>query len=456
MRPVQDYFVAELLVKMEAQMVDPAFPIQVKGPMDDGTYIIINGQHRYHASTKFYERKRIPLHERVLNCMVYPPNLDIMEELVIAANPTRESLPDDICTKYKRLCIYFQNLRKQNILIDKQKVAIQYSPKEGVSDTNQWVYQLRKVCEFPFGVNFPVLNIKSSSLECRGMKQPTAKTGKNVTPEKKLLFSQFKYDIKEEPVLLSTGEASEDFGGYLYFLHGKCLLHPYSYTTTGYAGAYKLLIASASCLSGYLNPRQIAPIIEVYLKSLDRVLDEVDGEEADTKKAAKAFNDQFFTFWSILSDILTFLHTQVKNVQTSVLPILPGGMKFANEIQVKDLELGDIYQLVRDLLSEEDFEEMYTHNWNRQKKAVIVGNFFNSNIGAVILTRWKNLFTDQSVRTITPNTSTYFPKKLKELNGKEYCFWNGCAFAYLEKAYEQKEKFNLILGDIPVSSSLIC
>lgn len=454
LRSLQDHFVKELLNKMETQTIDPAFPILVKGPMENGTYIIINGQHRFAACTMYYEKKNTPLSMRVLNCMIYKPTLKLSDELVLAANPDRTSLADETFTKYNRLRTYFQDSRSRNETINLQRIAIQYSPKE-TPESNQWVYQLRKVCEFPFDTKFASLNIKSESLNCRGMKNPKARQGKNATQDnKKLIFTQFKYDINEKPDLR---DESENFGGYLYFLQGRCLLHHYSYTNTGYASAWKMLCYGASSLASFLVPRQIAPIIEEYLDSLDSVLDNVEGDESAKKVAAKNCNDQFISFCSILSGILTYLHNQVKSVPTSVLPPLPQEMRYASEIEVKDLELGDIYHLVRTLLPDDDFQSIYDYNWARQRKNALVETFFNSNIGAGIFDRWKALFTDQTVRTIPVSNDVFFaPHKRLTLNEKEYCFWNSCAFAFLENAFLKKEKFNLIIGDIPVSSSLVC
>jgi hypothetical protein len=157
LRSLQDHFVKELLNKMETQTIDPAFPILVKGPMENGTYIIINGQHRFAACTMYYEKKQTALNMRLLNCMIYKPTLKLSDELVLAANPDRTSLADETFTKYNRLRTYFQDSRSRNETINLQRIAIQYSPKE-TPESNQWVYQLRKVCEFPFDTKFAFLN----------------------------------------------------------------------------------------------------------------------------------------------------------------------------------------------------------------------------------------------------------------------------------------------------------
>jgi hypothetical protein len=109
-------------------------------PNTDGSpikYRVINGQHRYHALTEYFNCHKTPEEDRTYDCKIWS------DRLFLAANPDQQIWPDDSIT-------VMRNIRE--ILIDIPDAKIEYIQKIMSNKSGkEAVGQMRSAMKFPIG-----------------------------------------------------------------------------------------------------------------------------------------------------------------------------------------------------------------------------------------------------------------------------------------------------------------
>jgi len=114
-------------------------------PNTDGSpikYRVINGQHRYHALTQYFNCHKTPEEDRTYDCKIWS-GLSNADRLFLAANPDQQIWPDDSIT-------VMRNIRE--ILIVLPDAKIDYIQKIMSNKSGKGaVGQMRSAMKFPIG-----------------------------------------------------------------------------------------------------------------------------------------------------------------------------------------------------------------------------------------------------------------------------------------------------------------
>ena len=459
LRPVNQVYVNDLLSVMISSGIDPAYPIQVMAPIQGAevqTYRIINGQHRFEAARSYFNRMDpIPARDQwVINCQIYS-NITAAEEASIAANPIRTQITDQNNVTFRRCVLYLDyfkhNPNDRSVGFSNEQFGRIYSSAENAS--SNWIRQCLRAVKFPCvhpennPQFFSNIQLQNDAFRITGMSLATVN---GIEDPSRVYFGDLGLEWNVEQRLTSPNDF-QNAGGYLTHLHQKIMFNQDSYTMSGYTIIYTTL---CNGINKILYPTQIITILEEYLAGLERLVNANDD--------VSAYNKTFTGFAAILSEVFSYLYSLV-NIGTTSLPILPAEWSYPEgNFGVEHLITADLYQIFVLLMNSNDLPIVKSNLWrSKQNKAVAVQAFFMGNIGSSIRDRWTELFRNpESIMTSIPTDvfgdSPHFQEDYKSGNGSKYTlkFFNSCVFSFCSKAKANGLKYNLVLGDIPVS--LIC
>jgi hypothetical protein len=452
LRVLTDSYVTDLLAEMVSSGIDPAYPIQVMAPDPNGEehqYRIINGQHRFRAAQLYFDRMNpiIGHNFRLINCQIYS-NITVAQETVIAANPSRVQKPDENNVTFRRCVLYLDWFRlhpnDDEIRYSDEQFGRIYSTGENV--TGGWRRQcLRAVkfpCVYPERAPLHFLNLQLRNVEYTITGMTNARVNGNDDPSL-VYFSDIGRDVVErlpENNFLNVG-------GYLSHLHQQIMFDRKGYTMSGYAIIYNTI---CNGIIKYLYPTQIIAIFEDYRQGLE-------GLEYGSAELGN-YNKMFTGFLANIYDVFgVYLRSLIND--TNVLPTLPEGWSYPENFRVNLLNTADLYQIFLLLMDPSDILNVKAGVYKiKQNKNVHITTFFTGNVGEVIRSRWIALFRNPEA-VVTPLATDVFgviptfKREYETTKGGKYTlkFFNSCVFAFCSRAKANGVKYNLVLGDLPVS-----
>ena len=437
--------------------LDPAYPIQVMAPIrgePEQRYRIINGQHRFHAAIRYFQTADpIPTQDsQVINCQVYS-DITVAEEASIAANPVRDQKADENYVKFKRSVLYLDYCRVNpnptvgnGVSYSDEQFGRIYAAEPG---TGNWRRQCLRAVKFPCvhpernPLKFLNLQLHNEEYSIIGMAHPMVNANEDPS---QVYFADIRRDVVERPL----ENNALDVGGYLSYLHQQIMFSVKGYTNSGYAIIYTTL---CNGLNKYLYPTQIIAMLENYREGLRRY-------EVDDDSDPAIYNKMFTGFASNINDVFEYLRTLIDN-GTTVLPTLPAGWFYPENFEVRFLNTADLYQIFVLLMDPSDLTNVKSNLYKvKQNKALIIQQYFTGNVGSVIRLRWVALFRNPEA-VVPPNATDVFGEipnfqldyTSGGLKGVKYTlkFFNSCVFSFCSRARANGVKYNLVLGDLPVS-----
>lgn len=435
MRALDKNFVEILSNSIENDMgYNAEFALKVMGPyLPDPNrgftaqyYKIKNGQHRYHAMKSFWGKFPPSQADMTLPCAIYPANLPDYQIMLISANIEHLSKADDIAQRNMNVLTLLESEFATQKKYAKNMYTQLYGKDPDATKPN-WVDHLKKAFKFPLSSNFTSDRfVTNTSIEEAMLFNVTSKSG-----EGKLLF-QYPYFHKFE-----ADKPLNEVGLGIQALIREILKSPFSLTGSSYNSLYTF----SNCIR-CLSPFQVFSILDRYVKSLRRIEKNEDSEEKK-KQTMKLIHKHFNAYAKGISKFIEYLAEKVPQNPELPYKYLVEGV--VNTADVTSAELLHIFEDTNTNTQDQETVISYLNLTQSKQQQLYWKKVFESNEFENILAQWKATFEVQAVAhpVITSSWVVF------ESDG---CIFNNCcAFDWIAEQERNSLKFNLILGDIPVS-----
>ena len=439
-RPLNEEFVNTLFASMAATHgYNSEFSLKVMGPypafdkFTEPYYKVKNGQHRIFAMKKYWSQNPVAPLEKVFPCNVYPINLTGFQMTILSANIEQDCLPDTKIQRYNNILFVLDEEVREgpNVVVGSRKGSEQvigslFGTKEKQNST--WADQLKKALKYPVGSSFTGNRLEP------GTEDPSA-SGLLLETKGKLKFKYpyyYSFDNRDEPLAI--------IGKEIQVHTRKILNNPNSITAESYQSYYAL----ASSLK-VLSPFQVASFLKVYLGSLSNPTSS-SGSSSSAKKEIRMLNQGMNAKIKAIKLFIDYFISEIP--QNPTLPI-----RYRNEglENVSELTTAEIFHIFMNEFDENEKATTFRILEAQPLKGQgpNIASQFSSFAGKPIVKKWRSIFV-----ALTDN----IPSVVSSWNvwqTQGYSFYNCCVFDWMAEQALQKRKYNLVLGDIPVSSYFI-